>query len=188
MRDMFGRLPPVCPDTTNGRYQRSFPCGPSQPGQRQRGPKVHKYPRHEPPPTDSRSVDPRARKRGCLIPPAGLRRTTRSLMLSEAVSRSRDLGPRSAIGESGCLSTPCEETAALLPCHTTLGVSGSTSNWPAQMRAMLGGKQKKGKTGGKMRSACGMWTNEESRSVPDMTPVSGGCRNVTPSAFFTSSV
>lgn len=33
-------------------------------------PKVHKYPRLEPPPADSRSVDPRARKRGCLIPPA----------------------------------------------------------------------------------------------------------------------
>lgn len=117
---MFGRLPPVCPDTTNGRYQRSFPRGPSQPGQRQRGPKVHKYPRLEPPPADSRSVDPRARKRGCLIPPAGLRRTTRSLMLSEAVSRSRDLGPRSAIGESGCLSTPCERNCctATLPYHS----------------------------------------------------------------------
>jgi len=130
------------PDTAHGALSAVLPV------QKRPEPKVHKNPRLEPPPADPRSVDPRPTKRGCLIPPACPRRITSSLLPSTSASRSRDLGPRSAIGESGCLSRRCEDAAALLPCHTTLGVSGSTWNWPTQMRAMLGGKQKKGKTGG----------------------------------------
>ena len=101
------------PETANGRYQRSFPCCRSLLDGSLNGlpAKVQKNPRLQPCPTDSRSADPVGTERGCLIPPAcPSLHSPQYLMPAATVSRSGNPGPRSAIGESGCLSTAWDES------------------------------------------------------------------------------